>query len=179
MHRPFGGDGDIWLASRRDPLDRRFGKACAPIHRPPRSTLRTEALAMRLPRLFSAALLATSLFATTLSAQPQPAPAGASGQPYRSLRAKELLAGIDEGALAAPTPDPARQRELSTGRAMAYVYGVADITTGKAWCPPPRLAISELASLTYDYLAKLPAARLNDPASVVVVQALSAAHPCK
>jgi hypothetical protein len=121
--------------------------------------------------------IAIALHAVTASAQPDSTSAATDA--YRSLTAKELLSGIDEGSLAEPGTDPARQTELSTGRATAYIFGVADTTAGKAWCSPRKLTITELASTTYDYLAKLPASRLSDPAAGAITQALKAAYPCK
>lgn len=108
-----------------------------------------------------------------------PAQAQAGGVTYRSLTAKELMSGIDEGTLAAQTPDPAVQRQVSTARATAYMLGVADSTSGRQWCPPSNLSITDLAATVYGYLAKLPDADLAKPAAATVGHALSVGYPCK
>lgn len=72
-----------------------------------------------------------------------------------------------------------RDSQPKANRATSYIYGVADAMSGKSWCPPPRMPVTDLAATTYGYLADLPPSRLTDSAAAVVVRALKAAYPCK
>ncbi|WP_174433839.1 Rap1a/Tai family immunity protein [Burkholderia metallica] len=102
-----------------------------------------------------------------------------SADVYRPLTAEALLSGIDNGTLAGPEEGEVRQRTISTNRATSFIYGVADTTAGKAWCPPPKMATTELVVATYGYLTKLPSRDLDAPAATMITQALKTAYPCR
>jgi hypothetical protein len=102
-----------------------------------------------------------------------------SADVYRPLTAQVLLSGIDNGTLAGPKEGEVRQRAISTTRAMSFIYRVADTTTGKAWCPPPKMATTDLTVETYGYLTKLSPRELDAPAASVITQALKTAYPCR
>ncbi len=101
--------------------------------------------------------------------------------PYKPITAKELFAGINDGALAVPgeSADRARQWELSTARATAYILGVADRAGGREWCAPKSLSGADMFAAVYHYLEGLPEQRLADPAAGIVTSALAKAYPCK
>lgn len=101
-----------------------------------------------------------------------------SADVYRPLTAEALLSGIDNGTLAGLEEGEVRQRTISTNRATSFIYGVADTTAGKAWCPPPRMATTELVVATYGYLTKLSPHDLGAPAATMITRALKAAYPC-
>lgn len=108
-----------------------------------------------------------------------PGIAQTSDPAYRPMTAKELLAGIDEGSLAAGPADDPGTRKISTDRATAYIVGVADSAVGRRWCRPQGMPFSDLAVAVYGYLSALPEKSLGAPAASVVTRALAAKYPCK
>lgn len=98
---------------------------------------------------------------------------------YRAITAKELFEGIMDGSLASWVEDLGERTALSSYIATSYIWGVADNTKGKGWCPVPPLAVQDLAETVLNYLGDLPEARQSEDASVVVAESLSKAYPCK
>lgn len=101
-----------------------------------------------------------------------------SADVYRPLTGEALLSGIDNGTLAGSEEGEVRQRTISTNRATSFIYGVADTTAGRVWCPPPRMAATELVVATYGYLTKLSPRDLQAPAAPLITRALKTAYPC-
>lgn len=70
-------------------------------------------------------------------------------------------------------------RIVSNARAMAYIAGVADATSGVRWCAAGNVLRHELVDRIYTYLRTLASDRLKGSASSLVVEGLAEAFPCR
>lgn len=68
---------------------------------------------------------------------------------------------------------------LSNARAIAYITGVADATSGTRWCGAGNILPHELVDRAYAYLRTLASDRLKGSASSLVVEGLAEALPCR
>jgi hypothetical protein len=69
-------------------------------------------------------------------------------------------------------------RSLQNARAIAYIAGVADATSGTRWCGAGTVLPHELADRVYSHLRTLKSDRLRRSASLLVVEGLAEAFPC-
>jgi len=67
----------------------------------------------------------------------------------------------------------------SRSKAIAYIAGVADATSGARWCGAGSVLPHELVDLVYTYLRTLASDRLKRSASSLVVEGLAGAFPCR
>ncbi|MBK0023981.1 hypothetical protein IAE29_23330 [Ochrobactrum sp. S46] len=70
-------------------------------------------------------------------------------------------------------------RIASNARAIAYITGVADATSGARWCGAGNVLPHELVDRVYTYLRNLGSHRLKGSASSLVVEGLAEAFPCR
>jgi hypothetical protein len=70
-------------------------------------------------------------------------------------------------------------RSRSNARAIAYIAGVADATSGTRWCGAGTVLPHELADRVYTHLRTLASGRLKGSASSLVVEGLAGAFPCR
>lgn len=70
-------------------------------------------------------------------------------------------------------------RGRSQARAIAYIAGVADATSGTQWCGAGAVLPHELADRVYIHLRTLSSDRLKRSASSLVVEGLAEAFPCR
>ena len=70
-------------------------------------------------------------------------------------------------------------RSLQKARAIAYIAGVADATSGTRWCVAGAVLPHELADRVYTQLRTLASDRLERNASSLVVEGLAEAFPCR
>lgn len=68
---------------------------------------------------------------------------------------------------------------LSNARAIAYITGVSDATSGTRWCGAGNILPHELVDRAYAYLRTLASDRLKGSASSLVVEGLAEAFPCR
>ena len=70
-------------------------------------------------------------------------------------------------------------RIVSNARAIAYIAGVADVTSGARWCGAGNVLRHELVDRIYAYLLTIAPDRLKGRASSLVVEGLAEAFPCR
>lgn len=70
-------------------------------------------------------------------------------------------------------------RILSNVRAIVYIAGVADTTSGTRWCGAGTVLPHELADRVHSHLRTLASDRLKGSASSLVAEALAEAFPCR
>lgn len=70
-------------------------------------------------------------------------------------------------------------RVLSHARAIAYITGVADATSGTRWCRAGTILPHELVDRVYTDLRTFTSDRLKGSASSLVVEGLAKAFPCR
>ncbi|GEM_PF-1490790 len=97
-----------------------------------------------------------------------------TGEPGLLQRNDMNLTG--EKYLKSLTPDSYPQDQRS---ADMYMLGVADATEGKVWCSYKRAKIGTLREWSYEYISKLPAERLQEKASKLLLEALEKHFPCE
>lgn len=103
---------------------------------------------------------------------------------YRRIVASMLLLAVAASASADYfTGNDVEKHLLNTGRVTdiamfrGYVAGVSDVYNGKLFCAPPDVELSQASAVVKKYLSENP--RLwNEPAKVLVIQALESAYPC-
>ncbi|WP_157935128.1 Rap1a/Tai family immunity protein [Xanthomonas prunicola] len=101
----------------------------------------------------------------------------ASGKRDWIVSGAELMQGI-EGKQGGVASGNQAQRQLASTRAMAYIEGVADASSGMRWCGAGQMLPHELVDRVYSYQRGLPAERLQQSAATLVVEALAQAFPC-
>jgi hypothetical protein len=69
-------------------------------------------------------------------------------------------------------------RGQEKARAIGYIAGVADTTSGTLWCGAGTVLPHELVDRVYSHLRALGSDRLRLSASFLVVEGLAAAFPC-
>ena len=92
-----------------------------------------------------------------------------------------LHAGRIDGNELFRTMEEAVDREdlgYQSGFFDGYVLGFADTTVNVLWCPPKSAQPSQISKVVANYLSQHPEL-LNDPAEVLVIDALSQHFPCQ
>lgn len=115
---------------------------------------------------------ASTLILVFLLAAAQLATAGARSHP-----AKMTGAQLVRDMMADPFVDDINH--IRRERAMGYIDGVMDSSSGLRWCPAGKSIPHELNYLVTEDIASLPAARLKGSAAELVLDALGRMFPCK
>lgn len=75
--------------------------------------------------------------------------------------------------------DPTPQTGFLTQRAIGYVMAVADAEVDKTFCPPGPMTANQVAETVMYSVQGRQDPRLQEPAHVLVKDAISKAYPCK
>ncbi len=103
--------------------------------------------------------------AQTVSAQPKPSPAKMTGaQLVRDMLADPFIDDVNH---------------IRRERAMGYIDGVMDSSTGQQWCPAGKSVPHELNYIVIEEISSMPAAKLDGNAAELVKSALARLFPCK
>lgn len=94
----------------------------------------------------------------------------------RTLRAKVTGADLVRDMLADPFVNDVNhiQRE----RAMGYIDGVMDSSSGVSWCPGGKAVPHEINYLVIEEMSSMPATKLRGNAAELVLSALARLFPC-
>lgn len=101
----------------------------------------------------------------TASAKPKPYPAKMTG------------AQLVRDMLADPFVDDVNH--IRRERAMGYIDGVTDSSTGLRWCPAGKSVPHEPNYIVIEEISSMPAADLDRNAAELVLDALARLFPCK
>ncbi|MFD1703415.1 Rap1a/Tai family immunity protein [Methylopila henanensis] len=119
-----------------------------------------------------AAMLSMVLATNVASAEP-----GDDAAPDWMITGTELIKALegklDDGALQSEAG-----RITSAARGNAYIAGVADATSGTAWCGAGSVLPHELTDRVYTHLRSVTPERLKERASTLVIEGLAAVFPC-
>lgn len=95
----------------------------------------------------------------------------------RQARAKVTGADLVRDMLADPFVNDLNH--IRRERAMGYIDGVMDSSSGLRWCPAGKSVPHELNYLVIEKMSTMPAAQLNGSAAELVLVALAHLLPCK
>ena len=95
----------------------------------------------------------------------------------RQARAKVTGTALVRDMLADPFVNDINH--IRRERAMGYIDGVMDSSSGLRWCPAGKSVPHELNYLVIEKMSALPAAQLNGNAAELVLVALAHLLPCR
>ena len=125
-----------------------------------------------LPALFAAVCLSTAFHVNTASAQ-----SSDEGVRTWNVSGIELLNAL-EGRLDADGLNTQPERIEAAAKGSGYIAGVADATSGIAWCNAGSILPHELTDQVYSHLRGISPERLKGKASILVVEGLASIFPC-
>lgn len=97
--------------------------------------------------------------------------------PLKPHPAKMTGAQLVRDMLADPFADNVNY--IRRERAMGYIDGVMDSSTGLQWCPVGKSVPHELNYLVVEEISGMPASKLNGNAAPLVLGTLTRLFPCK